>query len=48
MLPARSSLFENILIHGYDLLDHALVWSTIEHQVPTLLREVEALLAADD
>ena len=40
--------FRNILIHGYDLLDHALVWSTIEHQVPTLLREVEACLAADN
>jgi uncharacterized protein with HEPN domain len=37
--------FRNVLIHGYDLVDHALVWSTIENQVPTLLREVEALLA---
>jgi len=33
------------LIHGYDLVDHALVWSTIEIQIPTLLRDVEALLA---
>jgi uncharacterized protein with HEPN domain len=33
------------LIHGYDLVDHALVWSTIEGQIPTLLRDVEALLA---
>jgi uncharacterized protein with HEPN domain len=26
--------FRNILIHGYDLVDHALVWSAIENQVP--------------
>ena len=37
--------FRNVLIHGYDLVDHALVWNTIETQIPTLLRDVEALLA---
>ena len=37
--------FRNVLIHGYDLVDHALVWSTIDGQIPTLLRDVEALLA---
>lgn len=36
--------FRNILIHGYDLVDHALVWSTVQTQLPTLLRDVEALL----
>jgi uncharacterized protein with HEPN domain len=36
--------FRNVLIHGYDLVDHALVWSTIENQIPILLRDVEALL----
>jgi len=39
--------FRNVLIHGYDLVDHALVWSTIESQIPTLLRDVEALLASN-
>lgn len=38
--------FRNVLIHGYDLVDHALVWSTIESQIPILLRDVEALLAS--
>lgn len=36
--------FRNVLIHGYDLVDHALVWSVIESQIPTLLRDVETLL----
>jgi uncharacterized protein with HEPN domain len=36
--------FRNLLIHGYDLIDHRLVWSTIEEEVPVLLAEVEALL----
>ena len=38
--------FRNVLIHGYDLVDHALVWSTIATQVPALLSDVEALLAS--
>ena len=40
--------FRNVLIHGYDLVDHALVWSTIEHQVPDLLRDVGRLLGSTD
>ena len=40
--------FRNVLIHGYDLVDHALVWDTIESHVPILLRDVERLVAAKD
>ncbi|MCM8595526.1 DUF86 domain-containing protein [Accumulibacter sp.] len=40
--------FRNILIYGYDLVDHRLVWSTIEEQVPALLSDVAALLGSDD
>lgn len=36
--------FRNVLIHGYDLIDHRIVWSTIDEEVPVLLTEVEALL----
>ncbi len=36
--------FRNVLIHGYDLIDHRVVWSTISEEVPVLLSEVEALL----
>ena len=41
---ARIIGFRNVLIHGYDLVDHALVWSTIETQLPILLRDVARLL----
>lgn len=37
--------FRNVLIHGYDLVDHELVWSTVKNQVPKLLSEVEMLLS---
>ena len=37
--------FRNVLIHGYDLVDHALVWSAVQTQVPALLLDVERLLA---
>lgn len=36
--------FRNVLIHGYDLVDHALVWNAIEQQLPPLLDRVQALL----
>lgn len=38
--------FRNLLIHGYDLIDHRLVWSTIDEEVPVLLAEVGGLLLA--
>jgi uncharacterized protein with HEPN domain len=38
--------FRNVLIHGYDLIDHRIVWSTIAEKIPVLLKEVESLLRA--
>ncbi|UCH26532.1 MAG: DUF86 domain-containing protein [Trueperaceae bacterium] len=40
----RIIAFRNVLIHGYDLVDHALVWEVITNQAPILVSEVEALL----
>jgi uncharacterized protein with HEPN domain len=40
--------FRNVLIHGYDLVDDALVWNTIEQKLPTALCEVTELLASAD
>jgi len=36
--------FRNILIHGYDLVDTNVAWDVVQNDLPTLLREVEALL----
>ncbi len=44
---ARIIAFRNLLIHGYDLVDHRVVWEVIQRDVPVLLAEVVALLAAD-
>ena len=37
--------FRNILIHGYDLVNHTLVWGTIQAELVLLLGEAEKLLA---
>jgi uncharacterized protein with HEPN domain len=46
MQPKTPKLLEDIrdATHGYDLIDHRIVWSTIDEEVPVLLAEVEALL----
>jgi uncharacterized protein with HEPN domain len=37
--------FRNLLIHGYDVVDHSIVWSIIEDKVDLLHQEVCRLLA---
>ena len=44
---AQIIAFRNVLIHGYELVDHSLVWSTVQTQLPVLLRDVAAILASD-
>ena len=39
--------FRNILIHGYAEVDDRLVWDVVETKLPTLIREIEALLGTD-
>lgn len=36
--------FRNLLVHGYDEVDDAVVWDVIQNEVPRLLGEVEVLL----
>jgi uncharacterized protein with HEPN domain len=38
--------FRNLLSHGYDLVDHAIVWGVVQTNVPVLIREADALLAS--
>jgi len=40
--------FRNVLIHGYDLVDHDLVWNAIVQEIPALLADVAALTIADE
>lgn len=37
--------FRNILAHGYDVIDHAIVWDIITNHLPILKTEVERLLS---
>jgi uncharacterized protein with HEPN domain len=36
--------FRNVLVHGYDVIDDATVWSAVVDSVPVLLGEAETLL----
>lgn len=36
--------FRNVLSHGYDLIEHRIVWSTIVEELPVLVSEVRQLL----
>lgn len=40
----RIVAFRNILAHGYDTIDHEIVWHLIQEDLPALLRLVEDLL----
>lgn len=36
--------FRNVLIHGYDAIDHTRVWDAVQHSLPTLHDQVTSLL----
>lgn len=40
----RIVAFRNILAHGYDTIDHEIVWHLIRQDLPELLQTVENLL----
>ena len=37
--------FRNVLSHEYDEISHEQVWQVVQHDLPTLRTEVEAILA---
>ena len=42
----RIIAFRNILAHGYDIVDHHVVWLTITNKLPDLLLRVQSQLAS--
>ena len=37
--------FRNILIHGYDIVDEAIIWQAVTNHLPILIREVKEILS---
>jgi uncharacterized protein with HEPN domain len=42
---ARIVAFRNILVHGYDMLDHEIVWQVIRDDLPALVDQSRVLLS---
>lgn len=40
--------FRNVLTHGYDIVEDEIVWSIRVKRLPTLLAQVEALMAEEE
>lgn len=38
--------FRNVLIHGYDIVDEAIVWEAVTKHLPILTGEVEEILSS--
>jgi uncharacterized protein with HEPN domain len=36
--------FRNVLVHGYDMVDDATVWSAIKDNMPTLRQEIDEMI----
>jgi uncharacterized protein with HEPN domain len=48
-VPEAGSIiaFRNILIHGYDLVDHKRVWEVIQRDVPALRTQIATILQSE-
>jgi uncharacterized protein with HEPN domain len=44
----RIIAFRNILIHGYDVVENAIVWDVIQNNLTPLLNQVRQLINTDD
>ncbi len=38
--------FRNVLAHGYDCVDHQIVWLTISNKLPALIQQIDVMLNA--
>ena len=37
--------FRNILIHGYDIVDEAIVWKAVTNHLPLLIKEIKEIMS---
>lgn len=46
-IPERRQIiaFRNLLVHGYDGVDDAVVWDILQHHLPLLAQRVDTMLA---
>ena len=44
----RIIAFRNVLIHGYAVISHDVVWDVLKADLPRLVSEVDGLLLAND
>jgi uncharacterized protein with HEPN domain len=46
-IPGRRDIisFRNVLIHGYDSIDEAVVWKIVQQDLPVLMQQVDRMLA---
>jgi uncharacterized protein with HEPN domain len=44
----RIIAFRNILIHGYDVVENAIVWDVVRNNLAQLLGNVHQLIDSDD
>jgi hypothetical protein len=40
----KRSACDNVLAHGYDIVEYADIWDTVRNSLPPLIRQVQALL----
>jgi uncharacterized protein with HEPN domain len=45
---SRIIAFRNILTHGYDVVDHAVVWDIVKEHLPSLQLDVQQLIERQD
>lgn len=38
----------HVLAHGYDIVEHAIIWDTVHDSLPELVAELEKIVDRDD
>jgi len=44
-LPWREAIgMRHVLAHGYDIIEHAIIWDTVRNNLPPLIQQLQAIL----